>query len=201
MNRSKVPSQAVEKRASICQLNALAKEIPQVLAIFMSDETEKAGEMANVLFQDVFECQKRLNAEDCQFWRRVYVRTVFASIEGLMSFLKLVATEEEVTASQSSKLRSKENIEFAYREFARRIDSTFVLDKNGKHWKALCSSLKVRNRLTHPKKLCELNVTEPELAAVKEVYSWICGTSFFELLNKSRKLDNAAQSKIIFSNV
>jgi hypothetical protein len=136
-----------------------------------------------------------------QIERRILVRSIFAFFESIAFVLKTTAlipnpsilkpeeialAKEEVYELSDSgeaeirkaKLRFKPNLLFAFLIAAKACQINFKLRVDCQQWEALIRSIKVRDRLTHPKKLEDLTVTEKEIEDAQIAYEWIfdqCG--------------------------
>jgi hypothetical protein len=135
---------------------------------------------------------------DSPFWRRTLVRTLFAGIEGISYRLKQVAfivaeyhsielskaekaliseesydlTDKGEAIIKKAKLRTAENLLFSLKIAARSAHSTCEVDKNSEGWKAFKEASKIRDRITHPKNLQDLNVSDSELDVIRTAASW-----------------------------
>ena len=131
-----------------------------------------------------------------QVERRILVRSIFAFFEAIAFVLKssalmtnpvvfkpeeiALAKEEDYELSDTgeaqirkAKLRFKPNLLFAFQIAAKANQINFKLSVNCHQWDALIRSIKVRDRLTHPKKSEDMTVTEKEIEDVQMAYEWI----------------------------
>ena len=60
----------------------------------------------------------------------------------------------------------------SYLKFVRGSDTAFRLHTGGEEWRALRTSIKLRNRLAHPKELKDMEVTSDEMAMVATAADW-----------------------------
>lgn len=128
--------------------------------------------------------------------RRVLVRSLFAFVEGTCFAMKCLAVEldrgvrltpeERMLAaemtfelapsgqveSRRAKLRTLSNINFAFTLVAKTAEVTFSLDASGAGWQTLQRALKMRDRLTHPKSLTDLGVSDAEVRDALRVFIW-----------------------------
>jgi hypothetical protein len=129
--------------------------------------------------------------------RRVLVRSIFSFIEALVYGLKMlalddantdmilsrgermIAEEEDYQLDESgsvvtrpSRLRFLSNLRFAFRVLAKVSDAEFNLDVSGAGWQSLQRALKVRDRLMHPKRLADLEVTDAEVREALRAFIW-----------------------------
>lgn len=54
-----------------------------------------------------------------------------------------------------------------------KIDPAFTADFGGKEWRDFCDAVATRNRLTHPKTLTDLEVSDAEVDQVLSSFFWI----------------------------
>ncbi len=131
---------------------------------------------------------------------RAYVRAVFALIEGGIFGLRQLAlnfgkqsntltpaefgllqekgydvNEKGQVVESTKHIRFVNNIKFVFTTHARVYGVTFKLDVQDPGSHALVEALKVRHRITHPKKADELSISAQELKLAKEAaefYTW-----------------------------
>jgi hypothetical protein len=208
-----------------------------------------------VLSQDVERYWDRVIESDDVFWRRGYVRAVFAYVEGLISTLKLKAlltnlaqqhklatgrieltkgggfktlvpdmfrhfekvragagfsdaeilllkdwtyrlTDKGEVEFERAKLSLKSNLQFAFRMYAKAAGVEYSLPKGEAEWDKFKRSIKIRDRLTHPKKPADLQVSDEDMRMVAEAYVWIfdCQVAFLETLKEKRDRENPGDS-------
>jgi hypothetical protein len=127
--------------------------------------------------------------------RRVLVKSIFSFIEALSYSMKAVALDsdnpsltypermlaaEEVYDLDSSgqiekrraKLRTISNIRFSFELLAKASEANFNLDVSQKEWHLLQQTLKVRDRLMHPKIPSDLNVSDGEIRDALRAFIW-----------------------------
>ena len=56
--------------------------------------------------------------------------------------------------------------------YAKSFGSEFKLNLSGQGWQSLCKSVKVRDRLMHPKELSDLEVSDEEILYTKKAIDW-----------------------------
>jgi hypothetical protein len=150
-----------------------------------------------VLLKDVTDCSGPQNENFTnQFWRRIIVRNVFALIEASSYGLKWMASVigqkrniefsmAELTILREEKHQLKENgtarasgdsfqrfipnLQFAFNCFAKANGSSLRLDVSKAPLKVF---EKLRNRVTHPKHLGDLTITNEELKTASTVHNW-----------------------------
>lgn len=153
----------------------------------------------NVLYSDIAECAKKLREDDSAFWRRAFIRSVFSFIEGCVYSMKQVAIKEaelldvilpremmtflaeetyqlsesgDVTVKQNYGVRISSNIRFVFKCYAQLYLIKDEIDVGGAGWGSFQESLKVRNRLTHPKCLADTLVSDQDLKHTKQATKW-----------------------------
>ncbi len=125
---------------------------------------------------------------------RQYVRAVFAMIEGTIYVMKQLARNsiEKLSAAElaliaeelydlndkgepiirPNYLKLEKNIKFAFSIYAKSVGLTYTLPVHESGWNSLKQSIKLRNRLMHPKKFSDLDVTDDEFNSVVATHEW-----------------------------
>lgn len=140
--------------------------------------------------------------------RRSYVRAVFAYVEGLVFALKLatLATAPEQFSDlekaalseaprgrvshgkvkeEAQKIPLAENVRFALQMFARLTGTQRSISYTA-GWEAFTRSIRVRDRLMHPRSVAQLDVTDAELLQLELGTRWF-GTIFNDLAAEVRR--------------
>ena len=153
----------------------------------------------NELIQDV-EHAKALDTDNCSegFIKRTYVRAFFAMVEGVIAQLKQVALraheqtqvfegfELELLEERAGYLDSNNgtarvgkaklsflpNLQFSMTSAARALKLAFQLKKDEQGWAAMRESVKIRDRITHPKKRDSLEISDDEMKRLGEANAW-----------------------------
>ena len=161
------------------------------------DEIKAALAMIKVLKDDCVAHRNAFINNDNQLHRRAFVRSVFAYIEGVLHQQKQFTyklgdgtgklSDEEMLRLKDSRrktnqqgedvlvphfMRFKDNFKFTFSAFSKSCNSTFELDLNENSWNVLQASLKVRDRLMHPKSPEDLLITELEIQEASETFLW-----------------------------
>jgi hypothetical protein len=131
---------------------------------------------------------------DDQFHARQLIRSLFALVEGVTFAIKMYALAEvEVTGGPisdaeralaceeryqinnqgeaiitSAHIRLKENIRFAFHLFSKVSDTPSNLDVQSEWWNSLVRSIKVRDRLMHPRSPEDLTIYPKETLAAAD---------------------------------
>ena len=165
------------------------------------------AQIIEIAINDIKICMDRIKEEqeNEQFWRRTYIRTLFSLFEGIIHMLRQIATEPcyegeetgltqyEISAlkgetykiSGRGKIMTKayyynisKGIMLINRCLRKRKIITKKIDPHGKEWERFNHAIRIRNRITHPKKESDLFITEAEFDEFKSVAKW-----FIKLIN------------------
>jgi hypothetical protein len=129
--------------------------------------------------------------------RRHFVRAFVTTVEALAwTFKRLVLTRVEarqydVTEAELAWLRertfemgekgprektmyvpSRANVRFAVKHLAKAYGIALDLPTGDHEWESFRSTLARRNRLTHPKGIADLQISDDEAAEIAEAYRW-----------------------------
>jgi hypothetical protein len=155
-----------------------------------------------------------------QIERRVLIRSVFSFTEALAFGLKMLALNydidnkvltlpEKMLASECtyeldqkgeieerpSKLKFVSNLKFSFRILSKAIKSERTLQSSGPSWDALLRSVKVRDRLMHPKHQNNLMVIDSEIRDVLLCYAYI-NKEFFDVFQDATDRLRAEAKKL-----
>jgi hypothetical protein len=163
------------------------------------DAYEEFKATVSVLHSDVVTCSERLNKEGGgQYWRRALVRAFFAKVEGVIYCMKRIAyscrfqpgvefsdgelmvliektyqpNDKGEVDEQRMQTSMKNNIKFAFRAYARAHLADYKLNVGDNGWNDFRNSLAVRDRLTHPKEVRNLEVSDEELKCLQRAFDW-----------------------------
>lgn len=152
------------------------------------------------MLEDTNWAERAMQAEDSPFTRRAYVRSVFAMIEGTLWVLKQTVLEaaalpgsvkglsvaehallSEITyelrnnghpREQPKFLRLPANLRFTFGVIAKYFDPDLDLGVGTPAWENFLASHGVRNRITHPKLPKDFEISNTEIATVKQTTAW-----------------------------
>jgi hypothetical protein len=158
------------------------------------DYDEAMGEFLIAIFDDVRRAERELKKDDSPFTRRAYVRTMFSSVEGFAFTMKKIALgkpnlfapgelallrEEEYHLTTSGEvrvrrrfLRTAENLRFAFAAFMKFHGAPSVLPTD-EGWSAFVAAIEVRHRITHPKRLEDLEIGDREIETIRRAAHWL----------------------------
>jgi hypothetical protein len=188
------PKTSKKKKEVIALAEKLKREFTDLVQIMAEVEA-----MQEILRNDILECAESIsgdNKSDCG--NRTFVRAVFALIEGGIYGLKQVALQlskhergnftpaevallEDKSYDLDDKGRAQErtkfvpissNIKFAFAALARAYPVNYTLKTDGKGWDAFQAALKTRNRITHPKTVDDLKLTDDEVQQSADAATW-----------------------------
>lgn len=174
----------------------------------MFNNTELGRTFYGILGYDAVDAMERMKENDCQSSRRDFVRSAFAAIEGWLweyrqsiqstigSVRDLSPLEESAfaetsyTISDSGKLR--EQVRFVpmtvMLRFITRIAEAEcgeqLIDFSSADWTNFNQAIGARNRITHPKAVQDLTLSDADIAAVQAALLWLFGV----VVNGSEKL-------------
>lgn len=155
--------------------------------------------LVTILTSDVSFSLENLNKEDNEFYRRTYLRNIFAFIEGVIYTLKqeilskerhsqvVMLRPEEILAIKEKAPQVKENgevkevtkytelisnVRLTFKYYAKVFNVSYNLDVSGELWGYFRDSLNVRHRITHPKQDSDMSITDEELVKSYLSYKW-----------------------------
>jgi hypothetical protein len=176
------------------------------------------------LLEDGVEAEGLLDEKDNQFFRRTYIRSIFASIEGTIWLIKQVCLKAKPhrghrligvaeyalltdhsyelknngePSVQTKHLKLPDNLRFTVNVVQRLFGARLELGVGTTKWDNFLKTVRIRNRVTHPKTAEELTITDEEIALCKEVSSWFndLAYAFFQgVLTTSEAVTKALSS-------
>lgn len=185
---------------------------------WLSGWMEGYDEVMQPLFADLHHARCCIYQTNHVFYRRVYVRCVFATIEADVFQRKRLAlsghgksytySEDELavlrevqySARQNGTIKKVDkfiplptNYRLSYRLAAKVIKSPFVLDCSGKEWQAFLQAIQIRHRITHPKTGSDIIVSKEDAELVADVSDW-CHQNAPDFLLAAIPRDNNAMN-------
>jgi hypothetical protein len=165
----------------------------------MLNNNELARNFYGILGYDAAYAMERMKENDCQSSRRDFVRSAFAAIEGwiweyrqsiqstigsvrdLSPIEESAFAETSYTISDSGKLR--EQVRFVpmtvMLRFITRIAEEEccqqLIDFSSVDWTNFNQAIGIRNRITHPKVITDLMLSDADIAEVKAALLWLFG--------------------------
>ena len=151
-----------------------------------------------ILVKDVAISEEKLDNQD--YSRRVYVRTLFAMIDGAAYSMKQavfaitrnlgnpgnlndsdLVNLKELTfflddngevREKKKYLRLPDNLKFTIESVNRVLGASIKLGIDTQDWTNFIRSVKIRNNITHPKNLADLVISDKDLECIRSVNSW-----------------------------
>ncbi len=161
----------------------------------MKKKLQQILDILPTLVDDVKIAEEKL--DDQQYSRRVYVRTLFAMIEGVIYAMKValfgigrssgslkvpdLVVLKESTFDLSSKgevqekakyFRVSDNLKFTIKSVKRVLGSSIDLGVGTQNWMNFVGAVKIRNAVTHPKNLSDLTISDEDLECIRSVNVW-----------------------------
>lgn len=163
-----------------------------------------------ILSHDVVICWERIEVADTQATRRDLIRTMFAAIEGYVweyrAFVKSIVNDigtippilelalNETSYSVNEQGKLEEHIRFMpltsmirlVTKLAEEHCPELKTDFSNAGWSNLKQTIKIRNRITHPKNMSDLEITKEDIALSQAGFFWI-----LELIGKVMEASGA----------
>ncbi len=149
----------------------------------------------NALTADVNSAWERVVNSANATYRREFIRSVSAAIEGLhwqlkddllkRSWYRLSVHEQAAMLEESFSINDRGIVSVQPRflplsiavrlvvQVIKRLRPTHELDFNNVGWSNLKSTIEVRNRIVHPKSMADLDVSEKEVEEAMNSFNWM----------------------------
>ncbi len=169
----------------------------------MGDKSEPANaEKLRVTFlgivtRDVLVAHKRLEHDESQTSRRDFIRTLFAAVEGIVwqfrenirgaaedlgelsPQLAMALTETSYSVGENGKLIEQQRfiplptMIRLVTNVAKELAPALEIEINGEGWGDLKRTIVIRNRVTHPKGISDLNISSDDTKAAWSGLFWL----------------------------
>jgi hypothetical protein len=154
----------------------------------------------NAVGKDADECEVLMATNDTQFARRNWVRAYFAWVEAMcfllrrfviekkfqkrvirpadipefsaLSEIKYSVTPKGEAVAEPANSKTRDYIGFSLMACSRLFGLGLSIDRGSKHFQNFDLALRVRDRITHPKTLAEITISNDDVKAVKEFKGW-----------------------------
>lgn len=138
-----------------------------------------------------------MDKNDADYYRRNFVRALFAMIEGSifvikqgtliagfsegsLSFAEIALLKEETfdldnrgnVRSQVKFLRIADNFKFAAKMASKVFDCNLELGVGTREWDSFLELIRIRNRVTHPKGSSDFEISQDEAELARTVFYW-----------------------------
>lgn len=163
------------------------------------DLMEAQAKLQNIFdsfMEDVNLCTAHL--KDHPFWRRNYCRTIFTLLEAMTYQKKQVALEaskcfgvellptetnfihekqfyladDGSEKERTQNIQIKSNLKLSFHIYAKAHNGQFKLQTGDKGWESLDKAIKIRNRLTHPKGLMDIEASPQDCTIFTDTLVW-----------------------------
>ncbi|MBP8002551.1 MAG: hypothetical protein KA314_01510 [Chloroflexi bacterium] len=205
--KARIPEEIKRKTAEHKALQESLSELTELLYI-SQDDLSKLAKLVQGKEQDMT-------------LRRAIYRAIFASIEGIVYQMKQVAfktqggyyqaefSRQEIIflLEESHYLEEKgetnirytnfveinKNLRFAFSMLAKGFQTNTKLNVGGVGWEAFQKAIKIRNRLTHPKKTHDWIVSNEDMTVVMTAFNWFNQ----EITQLLKDMNATTESKLI----
>jgi hypothetical protein len=158
---------------------------------------EDYQDIPRYVVKEALDCYYIAQKQDTALNRRNFVRAAFAAIDGIIFYIKqdclnrykeapyLYSPEELVQIFRKRSL--DDSFHFAVIMVTKKSMPEFKLDRESQNWRNFVTAKDIRNRITHPKTIKELGISDQDLRVVKAAFDWVNETAI-EALHKSLTL-------------
>lgn len=151
------------------------------------DESSRMGDLLTKDIKKIIQNSVKFESE-LQFWLRIAVRTGIDSVDAMTYRMKTFTREAIKLRGIQKKLYSKPKkkaLILTFKELAVALDSTFEIEEDDENYKDYLKAHKIRDRITHPKKLTDLNISIEEYEKVANAFIWLY-KSLEQLIKQSK---------------
>jgi hypothetical protein len=163
------------------------------------EEAQKIDQLFHALVADVFTAKELLGRRNDGFSKRVYIKTFFNLVEGIVHVLKtstlflndiyaanvltpeeiVMLKEEQVHVTETGKVSTQKasisllpNLRFAIDCFSRVNKIRYKIVTTGVGWAQFKNAAKIRDHLTHPQLVADLEVLDADMQVVNEAVEY-----------------------------
>ena len=132
--------------------------------------------------------------------RRMFVRSAFATIEAWIYVMKQIAlvshpdpkcptiseaerafaqeleyklTDSGDVETRRTKISLEANLRFGFKLLAKAVSIPSELDVSGSEWQSFRRAIKIRDRITHPKSVADLNISDEDYNDLSVGFGWV----------------------------
>lgn len=179
-----------------------------------ADAVEQLKSVYGILSADMDAAVAYSDKHSSPFAHRTVVRTLFSLIEGLAFQLRQVTVASlephsgSLTTAELTLLREERyflnnkgepetgenfqrflpNLLFTIRSYGKNHGATFQADTSARGWQAMQHAVNIRNRITHPKSIADLTLSEQDQRHLIDASAWWKKT-LFEMFDACDKAD------------
>ncbi|NCC62519.1 MAG: hypothetical protein EOM12_16640 [Verrucomicrobiae bacterium] len=150
----------------------------------------KALQAARILNnEDVNSCLEAYRTDtSSQIFRRNLICAQFAFVEaGLYGLRYMAALGEETKIPK--KTPAKQNLEDSFNGLAATLDVPLAVSKQNTGWDAMTKAIRMRDRITHPRKPEELLISDSDMKIFDRATKWFSDT-MVELKSVIERMEN-----------
>ena len=157
----------------------------------------------NIIAKDADDCEAAMKLNDTQFSRRMWIRAYFSWVEAYcyllrryvlqlkfskrvikpsdiaefaaLNELKYSVTQKGESIAEPANTRTVDYIGFSLMACARLDNLGLSIDPGGKDRKCLVDAVRIRDRITHPKGVADVNITDADMKTVYDFKNWFFG--------------------------
>jgi hypothetical protein len=107
--------------------------------------------------------------------RRIALRSIHSYLEANSFSLEDIANGTLQSAQKGRKVKLEVRVQQAFKTLANKKGFTFNLDTSSIGFRQLKSLTEVRDRITHPKSIADLNISDDEITDAIHAFLWFDG--------------------------
>lgn len=131
-----------------------------------------------LMLEDVSFCERLYEGNPSgQAERRCLIRAEFAFIEAWLYALHYQRVFGN-TDLIPKKCSAKENVEQTFESLAKTLGSSYVINKQDKGWCAMRQAYLIRDRITHPKAMKDITITDAEMDVFNCACQWFAEAAY-----------------------
>lgn len=175
-----MPNEIRQTSRAAAQLGALLVELTEEYAVISKGSTPSEISQMRMRIRTMFAILEAV----IYVWKQMALEyhpdpncAVFTQAERLFAQeQEYCLSDKGVVGTRRAKVSLKTNVRFAYKMLAKSGSVNSELDVSGSEWQAFQKAIDVRDRITHPKNISDLNVTIEEHNAVTAAFGWLLVT-------------------------
>ncbi len=166
----------------------------------MEKTLQEILDLLPILVDDMKTAEELLDKNDQEYYRRTFVRTLFAMIEGSVHAMKIalfaigqssgalnvpelvVCKESSFNLNERGKIKERakrfrisENLRFTVNVIEHLLGAKIDLGVGTQDWNSFKKAIKIRNSVTHPKDSADLIISNADLKCIRSVNLWFNG--------------------------
>lgn len=157
-------------------------------------------QLLKLLQEDYDALNADLARSDKPYLRRALVRSAVTYFDSCTYFLKrfVIGLHElnkvKLTQDELTRLQKRDSftnrVETTFTTFAKACGVAYVINRNTRGWDEFCKAIKIRNRLTHPQKIEDLELLDDDMKSVETGLNWYISqvNQIFEAWNNLQRV-------------